>query len=486
MVPMRDQGEAARWPEDDEPPSKLGRVWRRSSALRWTVYLLLIFVVPQTCLWVTVDTINRGKVERKLQAVRDAGDPVTLAEAVPAAVPDEQNAAILYQQVFRVDFENFSHSKDSLLKATGHSELIEREFCKDGSNADQARLVLNDPAVISILETLEEASKRPDCVFAVRWEKGAGALFPHLARLRQAARWLSAKARLCAMDGDPDEALRWLQVVFRTADHAASEPTTIAQLVAFALQRMGLRELERTLSEATPLAEATRDMLDCLESLDVKERFNQSLRGQRAMNLYIYSQLRHPRRGYDWVAESDLLSTEGLIYGYRFGVLRPFYNADRSKYLTATKEAIARSALVPAPPKPPAAPRRQGRFDLGLNLYQVVDLFGTSDREFDKRDTAIMENCIGRVALALTLYEIEHGEYPATLDELQATLDWKLPQDFFAGAPMTYQRQPDGFLLYSFGVDRDDDRGASRDAPGRYAEDCDLVWQLPVPPPPAP
>ncbi len=48
-------------------------LWRRSGALRWTVRLLLIFVVFPATLWVTLDTINGRKVERKLQAIRDAG-----------------------------------------------------------------------------------------------------------------------------------------------------------------------------------------------------------------------------------------------------------------------------------------------------------------------------------------------------------------------------------------------------------------------------
>jgi len=450
-------------------------LWRRSGALRWTVRLLLIFVVFPATLWVTLDTINRRKVERKLQALRDAGQPVTMSEAAPAPVPDEQNAAILYQQVLRVDFKDQYQSRDSLLGATGRNQLIVNEFGKDGSKADHAREVLNDPAVISILETLEEASLRPECVFPARREERWVASI-HPLRLREAALWMSAKARLCTMDGDLDGALRWIDVIFRMADHASQGVTYNDQLNADGIQRSGLSQLERTLSEATPSAEATQELLDHLERLDVKQWSDRALQGERAKGIDLYEELRHPVHGYDPAARSAEFPNMRLIYSYRFEVCRPLYNADLSTYLTRMDELVRRAAQVPARPETPhaRAPRNHWPFGLKLDQIRAVDLFYTSRYLPRMRDVAIMENDIGRVAVALTLYKIEHGEYPATLGELQATLEWELPQDFFAGAPMNYQRQGDGFLLYSFGVDRDDDGGARQQIQG--SANCDLVW----------
>ncbi len=450
-------------------------LWRRSGALRWTVYLLLIFVVPQSILWVTLDTINRRKVEQKLQALRDAGEPVTRSEAAPAPVPDDQNAAVLYQQVIRVDFNNYSNSTNvSLLEATGHSDLIIHEFDRDGSKAAEARAVLNDPAVISILETLEEGSMRPECVFPLHWEDGAMMLSPHYPQMREAARWLARKARLCAMDGDPDGAMRWLAVLFRMSDHTAREPAFISLLVAGAIRGIGLSELEWALSEGTPSAQAANDLLDCLGRLDVKERFNQALPSERALGIDIYTLLRRPDQGYYW-PETESLREGGLAYCYRFGVFRPLYNADLIEYLTRMEDMIRRSSQVPATSAPPPTPRRRGPFGLDLDLKRAVDLFSYPDLYLNARDRAIMRIDIAEVAMALTLYRIEHGEYPATLDELQATLDWELPQDFFAGAPMSYQRRGDGFTLYSFGPDRDDDGGVK----GKR-KDGDSVWECDV------
>ncbi len=394
-------------------------LWRRSGALRWTVYLLLIFVVPQSILWVTLDTINRRNVERKLQVLRDAGQPVTMSELAPAPVPDDQNAAVLYQQVFRIDYSSGGSTNSSLLEATGHSKLIESEFSYDGSKAAEARVVLNDPSVISILETLEQASLRPECVFPLRYDGGWSSILTRLSQVRQAARWLSRKARICTMDGDPDEALRWFAVLFRMSDHTAQEPAPFAQLVAITIQRIGLPELERTLSETTPSPEATQDLLDCLERLDVKEHFNRALPSERATGIDTYERFRHPHQKDDWWTGFRSFPVTRLGYCYRFEVLRPLYYADLSKYLTRMDEEIGRSARVPAPPEPPPTPQRRRPFGLDLKLTQLVDILYYSGSMFGRRDTAIMEIDIARVAVALTLYEIERGEYPATLEELQ-------------------------------------------------------------------
>ncbi len=220
-------------------------------------------------------------------------------------------------------------------------------------------------------------------------------------------------------------------------------------------------------------------MLDCLGRLDVKERFNKALSGERAMVINTYGKLRRPGNGLGRMF--GRFPEMKLLYCYQFRAFRPLYNADLNKYLTRMEQVVERSAQTPAPagPKyePPALPQRPLRFGFTLNQRQAVDMFDKSHNCLRGRDAAIMKIDIARVAVALTLYNIEHGEYPATLEELQATLDWKLPQDFFAGAALTYQRRGDGFTLYSFGNDRDDDGGVEG-----TREDGDLVWECGVGP----
>ena len=80
-----------------------------------------------------------------------------------------------------------------------------------------------------------------------------------------------------------------------------------------------------------------------------------------------------------------------------------------------------------------------------------------------------------KLALALSLYKHDHGQYP---DDLAALAGEYLPavfKDRFTGDPLHYQRQGQGYLLYSVGWDQIDDGGLNAD--GEPAED-DLVVQI--------
>ena len=62
--------------------------------------------------------------------------------------------------------------------------------------------------------------------------------------------------------------------------------------------------------------------------------------------------------------------------------------------------------------------------------------------------------------LALKRWELEKGEYPERLEELlEGGFLKRLPDDPFGPGILPYQRRGDGFILYSWGGDFDDDGG---------------------------
>ena len=136
-------------------------------------------------------------------------------------------------------------------------------------------------------------------------------------------------------------------------------------------------------------------------------------------------------------------------------------------------------------------PYREGEdqldaLSLGLSrlpTYRAVVtklLFPVFGRANAKRDQGVARIALCRVVLALKAYNYEHGAYPETLYELQETLDWKLPEDPFSGADFVYQRQGEGFKLYSIGQDLKDSGGQPRGPIGygyKPQLDFDIVWE---------
>jgi hypothetical protein len=66
---------------------------------------------------------------------------------------------------------------------------------------------------------------------------------------------------------------------------------------------------------------------------------------------------------------------------------------------------------------------------------------------------------VARTAIALELHRRETGELPGRLDALVPTHFQTLPVDPFSGAPLVYRVTDDGFIVYSLGLNQQDDGG---------------------------
>ncbi|MDR3198665.1 MAG: hypothetical protein LBU34_12430 [Planctomycetaceae bacterium] len=82
-----------------------------------------------------------------------------------------------------------------------------------------------------------------------------------------------------------------------------------------------------------------------------------------------------------------------------------------------------------------------------LNYYQTMD-----------RTQA--QNDLLRIAIALERYQREHETYPESLDQLIPQWIEEIPLDIFTSRDtLTYRRQENGYLLYSYGQNEKDDKG---------------------------
>ena len=98
--------------------------------------------------------------------------------------------------------------------------------------------------------------------------------------------------------------------------------------------------------------------------------------------------------------------------------------------------------------------------------------FSTGIRGIADDDRALMRNYLVGLSLSLAHYRLEKGSYPEKLSQLSPRYIGKVPDDFFVGQPLRYERKETGYLLYSQGPNRKDDSGRP------YS---DIVFQVPLP-----
>ncbi len=457
-------------------------LWRDSLAFRVAVFIGLIFLLLVVAPWVYLDWRTSRDLEVELQRIREAGEPLTLAEAAPEPVPPSENAAEPYQQALGRMGPQSTSMGTSLFESSGHSDLIVDGYLYGNAPHRDARRAFDDPKVVRALDLLRRGSEREECVFPVNWEDGYGALFPHFARLRSAARWLSAKSKLCAHDGEIDEALDWCCVSLRMAEHTAQEPTLIGELVAIAIQAIALQRAEQVMQEGPPSPQFARETIEDLRSIDMREPFRNALLGERATGLETFDTVRRESPedlfngllGGSGASEPNAYQLLAALYGTPLG--RPLLSSDQIIYLQMMRRRIE---LVEN-----AAPKDRERLaeDVEENVPQMAIisriLVPVFARAVQKRDDAIARLDVFEIALAAEIFHAERGEWPFDLQQLQDTLSYELPQDPFAQGPYHYRREKDGFVVWGLGKDSDDDGGHGPRDPGYNWDNYDIVWKV--------
>ena len=442
----------------------LSRVFPTFIAIgRWLVRIapkvglgLLVLFVLLAIPW-TYFNIRWGReLETKLAALKAQGMPLTMAEAAPKDVPDAQNAAVLYQEVFGARWPPAEYSTGREIGGLSRDEEEVLAGYREAPTAELARRagnLLSRPQVQDDLRILRRASQRPHCVFPINWQDGAGALFPHLAKFRGASRIIAAHALILAKDGHLEEALDWCQVALRMSEHAASEPTIIAQLVCTAMQTISFDAVKQIVS-AVEISPATATKLErYLRQIDLYETFTTGMVGERTLLLQEFARI--PKN--------------------------PIFKLDQLTYLRYMGKQIELAGL-------PYYESRAGHEALEadmakLPLYQAPltkILCPVFSRAAQKRGHAVANIGLCRVVLALKAYKYERGAYPGSLAQLQQTLDWQLPEDPFNGQDFVYERRGEGFKLYSVGADLKDSGGQPRDEtrPSYKPDgDFDIVWE---------
>jgi hypothetical protein len=184
-------------------------------------------------------------------------------------------------------------------------------------------------------------------------------------------------------------------------------------------------------------------------------------------------------QGIDW--DPALKKTNRVLDQYAAGARLPDRAARKAAYARLADEfsdanvKAGRGSVVMGRG---ARGERMGDILLGLTLPSLEKVQDSSDRA-----EQVQINL--QAAVALALCRAETGRYPAKLDELVPRYLPAVPIDVFTGGPLIYRPEKDGYLLYSVGVNGNDDGGRwpGDDPDGGSVLADDVRVRMPVPPP---
>jgi hypothetical protein len=249
------------------PRSVLG--WFFRNRRRFAVALLIF-----AALWVATNIYASFVLNREMNAIRQRGEPLTVAELAPPPIPDTENAALLYRRA-----ASFKMTNDEKLQLEGLNPRSNQPLSPQEAATIRRRLLQKNEDVI---ELVRRASRLPACHFPHDWNQSVfGFDFPDLAAMRQFARVFRASALQKAMDGQMDGAIEDVGVIFRMSEHMTSDPILITYLVSYSTEAISLASLSEIMSY--PMTEVQRARIRrALPRASIEQSFQRALRGERA------------------------------------------------------------------------------------------------------------------------------------------------------------------------------------------------------------
>lgn len=406
---------------------------------------------------------SQRRLDALIETYREAGDPVYPNEFnIVPQIPDAENGATYYAEAL-LAYAWPKDIKSSVQLSDLHEALYEPDPHEFTSDID--RFVSTNGATIDLLLQGAQCEK-------AEWGFTVGtpmlnSLLPALGPSRDCAKLLAISAVQAHQDGRDDEALEQLIALQRFSTHRTIEPPVlIGHLVAAAMSALTCEVVEyfgheltvRTAADATSEHAATRQQVRQLidELLDedaLKTSLLVALSSERASLIQLV----------------DIIGKGGGVGWYPSPppplswLVRPVFiehSRQSAAFLTTVKTAAEQETYAETVAQYPD----MGEFlDKGINGIMPAGVFMPSlKRAIELNFRLRAHRRMAATALAIRLYEIDHGHRPTTLNELVPKYLASIPRDSFAagGKPIGYLPNAEPPLLYCIGADGVDDGGA--------------------------
>jgi len=404
--------------------ARLGRAARKAGrALLWLLALLL----AGHSVWGYVEA---RRLERAIAGIRAKGQPTSPADLEKAtpAVEEVDNAGRFYVAALALTVPSEKPLRQKNPFRADHDAGPGGEPTPEHLTTVQAHLERNRVA----FEMLDGGSPLSACRF-IGWNEGE---LPPLLPMRVLAELSSLRVGGLAFRGQGRKALdAWLSFSRFLRIFDGRVP-----LIGFLMRGVLLDHLtrdvplllERGALEGKDLAR----LEETLRDLDRPQAFADALVAERAWGLETL--VGSPSRPGHEGRPSVSLSLDA-----------PFWRHEAVAYLESM-QALVEASRQPAPANLQAARTLRPRgLIAGIGLPSLARALA-SDAEVVARLRA------AQGAVDVARYRLAHGHPPGRLSELTPAFD---AVDPFTGRPLLYRGQPDGFRVYSTGLDGRDDGG---------------------------
>ncbi len=409
-------------------------------------------------IWLVFANVQaNARLGRNLDALRAAGQPLSLAELAREPISPETNAAT-YLRRAESDLKAIEKEVSAAIEATPQDEQ-DAFYESYGGHASPEILIAFRSAVDAypdVYPLLERASQCPDFDPQIDYTVDVDALFdeltPALHQARMANRYLSYRVRVLLADGRNAEALETCLVMLRLCRHFDRSPMIVSYLVALAMRSVAVDVTSRVL-RAGPLSDDAYQRLEVeLARHDVIAAYRQALVGARVDGIQYF---RDKRTG---------------SFGFR--VFPHTFKHDQCDYLELIDESI-RSADLPYSESDAWA----GVTTLPMQSRTLTQLIAPTIQATANVKCRVQAQlrCL-RILNAIVRRDQAGDQTEPELAALGLPAD--VLEDPYSGESLLVKKLPDGWVIYSVGQKLTD--GGGTNLGGQSDQDVGLgpLWTV--------
>ncbi len=376
-----------------------------------------------------------ARLEALLTPIREAGEPLRLADLARAPIPPESNAAVF------------------LRRAENDLEAIDKEFQplhdQRATYYRGNRLTEKGAAIIAeafgaypnALPLVERAAACPDYdpqhdyTFNSSPDEFTGKYLPRIQAMRMVVRVVTRRGDLLLHQRHRDDALRNDLALLRITRHFEREPLLVGRLVTLAMRGIAVDHTAQVLADGPVSPEPMEDLDRELSSYLDPTPLLWTLKTDRAFGI------------------------EHFELFYRSGIGGWWFKDDECDYLELFSGELELAGL----PRYQVAPRRLAELEAKAaragTLTALMVPATQAWRDAEDRVRAVVQ-CL-RVLAALLVHVERTGDESPGMAALGLPAEWTT--DPFDGRPLRFKKTERGWLVYAVGKDLKDDGGDLKD-----------------------
>jgi hypothetical protein len=432
------------------------KTWHAIAAL-----VLLLFVLFHVS--------GRLKLNKRVQALRTKGYPVTLEELDRSySLPQgARNAADVYLAAFS-NYKKWDRDAMHTLPIVGKTSLPSRTEPLEASTQQLAERFLSDNQ--QTLSMLHEAASIEHCRYPVDFAKG-----PEPDSLRDSVRascqLLGLEALIASEDKDVDKVLASIRASLALA-RSVDGPLTIHRLTHVSMRGYTYRSIERAINRIPLTDEQLMRLSAWVKASDSSEGFRRALLAEQCLGLHTF------RAPLPEVSNRIGRQESGLFRILILSRMLGLHYKYALSYIDLMQESIDALELPD--------PDRLAAFDAIEESVRSGKQGGVATRLLWPALARTLEidiRCLAharatQTALAVERYRLAEGHLPQSVHNLVPSYMEIVPADPFNGQSLRYRTFKIGFVVYSVGEDLSDDGGAEHGKRPRGPEGEPALWDV--------